>query len=240
MKYLTLSLLLLFSCKTNGISYDAGKVHVDTIWDKSGCTPLYEVKVRGDGEYKVEITEDGRVIIRDSQNCITGYINRDSWNRVKDEYDTINPIKKDTTPITNGNSVIMPVGVGIIELNYSDSGILELNYPSSRDVSHPVITKHYTYYDSAGNLIEEPLGGESGFLNSKAYKDAARAWERDTISASELDGSQTFTDQRHEFIIYKGEVFFRADVVGEEKRAKEVLDRFNEMAKRANEKINTK
>jgi hypothetical protein len=196
-----LILTILFSCAAKrNISYYAGRTHIDTIWDKSGCVPLYAVQTSGLQTYNVEIDEKGRIVIKDSDQCVTGYIDRDVWNRVKDEYDTTPTTVitivggRDGDGRTKGAAVFNP---GFIE----DSGIIEINY-----------------------------GGESGFIMHQQ--------QRDTIMTSDLDLSVTYSDTKKNFIIYGGEVFFRSDVVGEEKRAKEVLDRFKEMQDRANEKLN--
>lgn len=63
---------------------------------------------------------------------------------------------------------------------------------------------------------------------------------QDTIIISQLDLSVTYSDSKKYYIVYRGKVYFRADVTGNEKEAKSVIDTLNAMIRRADDKINTK
>lgn len=63
---------------------------------------------------------------------------------------------------------------------------------------------------------------------------------QDTIITSQLDLSVTYSDAAKHYIIYRGKVYFRSDITGNEKEARVVIDTLNAMIKRADDKINPK
>lgn len=64
--------------------------------------------------------------------------------------------------------------------------------------------------------------------------------KEDKIYTSDLDVSVTYSDLQKKIIIYKGDVFFRADIADMQKEAKEILRLHQEMIDKENARVNNK